>query len=344
MKRLLILLLPALLCAGCVQTAPLPEPTSIPEQDGAAALLEVQLGLLRDRITDTERERALSLMERLYPLRQARLEAGDYEKSAEEERLIRQLNRLYERYTAKYLEDGGAWGPYESPPESVLAQYRISEGDIALSPDVPVRPGGAWDLEDFHDLWAAMTAMLPPGAYDDFTRFTVFTDGTDNVLAYVIPADRRGDKWEIAVDPADAGDGEWFTETVLHEYCHYLTLNDEEVLYDEKPSVHVYCEPGITSRPGSYLDDFYQAFWTGYLDDLLACSDSWNFFLRHEDDFVTSYAATDPSEDIAESFTYFVVWEAPEGDAVWEQKLNFFYRYPELAEFRIQVRECLGLS
>ena len=50
-----------------------------------------------------------------------------------------------------------------------------------------------------------------------------------------------------------------------------------------------------------------------------------------------------PSEDIAESFTYFVLWDAPEGDAVWEEKLNFFYRYPELVEFRTQARARLGL-
>ncbi|MFQ9918858.1 MAG: hypothetical protein ACLRWQ_23270 [Flavonifractor plautii] len=59
--------------------------------------------------------------------------------------------------------------------------------------------------------------------------------------------------------------------------------------------------------------------------------------------FVTDYASTDPSEDIAESFTYFVLWDAPEGDAVWEEKLNFFYRYPELVEFRTQARARLGL-
>ena len=43
------------------------------------------------------------------------------------------------------------------------------------------------------------------------------------------------------------------------------------------------------------------------------------------------------------SFTYFVLWDAPEGDAVWEEKLNFFYRYPELVEFRTQARARLGL-
>ena len=80
-----------------------------------------------------------------------------------------------------------------------------------------------------------------------------------------------------------------------------------------------------------------------YLHDRLANPDSYGFYLRHQADFVTDYASTDPSEDIAESFTYFVLWDAPEGDAVWEEKLNFFYRYPELVEFRTQARARLGL-
>lgn len=138
------------------------------------------------------------------------------------------------------------------------------------------------------------------------------------------------------MDPADAGELDWFTETVLHEYTHYLTLNDTQADYGAPESGARYCEEGMVARSGSYLDDFYHAFWTDYLHDRLANPDSYGFYLRHQADFVTDYASTDPSEDIAESFTYFVLWDAPEGDAVWEEKLNFFYRYPELVEFRTQ--------
>lgn len=81
--------------------------------------------------------------------------------------------------------------------------------------------------------------------------------------------------------------------------------------------METYCEAGMVSREGSYLDDFCQQFWTGYLDDRLADLDSYNFFLRHEEDFVSSYASTDPSEDISESFAFFVLWDVPESEAVW---------------------------
>ena len=100
----------------------------------------------------------------------------------------------------------------------------------------------------------------------------------------------------------------------------------------------------MVARSGSYLDDFYHAFWTDYLHDRLANPDSYGFYLRHQADFVTDYASTDPSEDISESFAFFVLWDVPESEAVWAEKLRFFLDYPELTEFRRQVRENLGLE
>ena len=44
------------------------------------------------------------------------------------------------------------------------------------------------------------------------------------------------------------------------------------------------------------------------------------------------------------SFAFFVLWDVPESEAVWAEKLRFFLDYPELTEFRRQVRENLGLE
>ena len=138
-----------------------------------------------------------------------------------------------------------------------------------------------------------MQAVLPKDAFRDFRSYVPFTDGEGETVAYVLPADPGGSQWEICLDPADMGDRDYFLETVLHEYCHYLTLNHRQADYRGEPTVETYCEAGMVSREGSYLDDFCQQFWTGYLDDRLADLDSYNFFLRHEEDFVSSYASTD---------------------------------------------------
>ena len=144
-----------------------------------------------------------------------------------------------------------------------------------------------------------------------------------------------------------AGSWRWtetyFAETVFHEYCHYLTLNDQQVSYETAPSQGRYTEEGMITHPESYLNAFYQAFWTDYLSDRLADPESTGFYLRHSDDFLTAYAATSPSEDIAESFAFFIMGDKAEGESIQARKQNFFYAYPELVTFRDQAREKLGL-
>lgn len=81
-------------------------------------------------------------------------------------------------------------------------------------------------------------------------------------------------------------------------------------------------------RPDSYLDDFYQAFWLDYIHDRRINQEGIGLFLRHKDDFLNSYAASTPSEDICESFVAFVMRDKVAREKVWEQKVFFFYKYP----------------
>lgn len=302
-------------------------------QTEAQRLANVQLGRLADRLTRDERQKVVELLEWLLPLRRIREAGGTWEPSPQEERLVEQLNRLYEDYTRRYLGDMGSWSPDEEKME-LLAEYDVtSKGQLEPT-----------EGEDrYRSLWEQVEAMLPEGSLDSFDRFTVFTDGEEEVLAYVVPTDDQGARWELAVDPEDANDAASFAETVFHEYCHYLTLNDQQVDYDGQPSYGCYAESDLTARPDSYLNTFYRAFWTDYLDDRLADPETYGFYLRHADDFLTGYAATSPSEDIAESFAYFVLYDRAEGDGIQAQKQNFFYAYPELVAFRDQARTRMGL-
>lgn len=326
-----------LLCAACSETTA--EPPTTAYRAEAERLANAQLGVLAHHISPAERERVVEQLETLVPLRARRMEENRHEKTPTEARLVGVLNRLYERYTIKYLEDGGTWG-YTSPTERELGRYLIAGGDaIRPDPNFTPRPGGGYTEADMALLWTQMVEMLPDGAFEDFERFTVFTDGADETLAYVVPTDDEGKRWEIAVDPADADDWVWFAETVLHEYTHYITLNDTQVDYPGQRTALHYSEDWLAAREDSYLDNFYRTFWVDTLDDRLADMDSYNFYLRHQDDFVSAYASTDPSEDIAESFAYYLLWDTPTGDAVWEQKLRFFTAYPALVSFRQQVRQ-----
>ena len=324
-KYIPLLLLALLLLSACGSSPRL--------QAEARRLAVVQLGKLDGEITEAEHQQVTDLLERLIPLRQAREARGEWEPSGQEERLVAQLNQLYEDCTRRYRGDLGGWSADEEKMEA-LAEYQVrGNGTLELTSGE----------DDYRALWELVDAMLPQGSLDAFDRFTGFTDGEEEILAYVVPTDDDGARWELAVDPMDTGDAVTFAETVFHEYCHYLTLNNRQVTYDLTPSYGCYAESDLTAYPDSYLNTFYHTFWKDYLDDRRADPETYGFYLRHADDFLTSYAATSPSEDIAESFAYFVLYDKAEGDGLQAQKQNFFYAYPELVAFRDQARERLGL-
>lgn len=82
----------------------------------ADALASAQLGELDGLLSEAELAHVHTLVEQLLPLRQAREGENRWRLSTEEANLVDRLNRLYERYTLKYLGGGGSWG-YASPAE-----------------------------------------------------------------------------------------------------------------------------------------------------------------------------------------------------------------------------------
>ena len=333
MKRRVIL---SVLLAGLLSLSacalPIRQGGDVEIQAEAQRLAAAQLGKLDGLLTQEEREQVVEQLEWLLSLRRLRETEGKWEPSSREEQLVSRLNQLYEDYTRRYLGDLGSWSADEEKIE-LLTEYTVKDGGLEA----------VEGKDAYQDLWNQVKAMLPEGSLDAFDRFTVFTDGAEEILAYVVPTDDDGARWELAVDPEDAGDGASFAETVMHEYCHYLTLNNRQVDYGGQPTYGCYAESELTARPSSYLNAFYRAFWTDYLDDRLADPETYGFYLRHSDDFLTSYAATSPSEDIAESFAYFVLYDRAEGEGLQAQKQNFFYAYPELVSFRDQARARMGL-
>jgi hypothetical protein len=81
-------------------------------------------------------------------------------------------------------------------------------------------------------------------------------------------------------------------------------------------------------NPGWGETDTYRA----YYDEQFGL-----FYDKHKDRFLNDYAATDPIEDIAESWAAFVLQPTPQGDSIPEQKIRFFNQFPELVELRYQI-------
>jgi hypothetical protein len=62
---------------------------------------------------------------------------------------------------------------------------------------------------------------------------------------------------------------------------------------------------------------------------------------RPRDQFVTDYAATNPAEDLAETFTIFVTEDRPTGDTIADQKVQLLWADADLVELRAQIRSAL---
>lgn len=183
--------------------------------------------------------------------------------------------------------------------------------------------------------------------------FDTFKMKDTSTLALVVPAKKVPDpSWILAVniDDADYKNPKWRRDMgiiLIHEYAHILTLNKTQV--DHKLSAR-YCKRADRvyiivgcARDTSYVQAFALEFWTQKEVDEADKVGAKKYYKKHKDEFITEYAATNPAEDIAESFTDFVLLQKPDGDTEKEQKVLFFYRYPELVSMRDAIRASVAV-
>ncbi len=143
--------------------------------------------------------------------------------------------------------------------------------------------------------------------------------------------------------------GRWFqfdtVATLIHEYGHLLTMNQENLVNsDTCPADQFFLQRYEECyNANSYMNLFYHSFWKGYEEQWLhagygTVEERIAFYEEHKESFVTTYATVRPYEDIAESFSHFML--TPYNDSpqtVAEEKINFFYQFPELVEYRAFV-------
>lgn len=200
-------------------------------------------------------------------------------------------------------------------------------------------------------VWETFERVATPAfTAEVMAEYRVGDSAESDTLAYVYQTDDP-EYWVLAANLATSRDTEQLIATLIHEYAHILTLGTGQV------------DPGATScdtldldegcaDPGSLLQAFQEEFWSGYEDAPDAAnSDSdvaYEFYLAHEEDFVSDYAATNVVEDIAESFMTFVLEDEPAPGTVTADKLLFFWAEPDLVAIRERIRaefaEELGLA
>ena len=283
------------------------------------------------------------------------------------------ITTLYDKYETSedyaYIEDIKAIiDNYEEINSDIFVEYLLdpidmkayftlnSQKNLVLEPLLPIIESNptSSELETYDKIWREIKDKVGTNLLASLDSFIVYSDGKDETLAYVNYIDDKASRWYMAIDIEDSINmednslKEDFYFTIVHELAHVITLNDTQAIYNSEPSFGKYFEEDISFNEDSYLNEFYNRFWTYSIDEsrIIQNLDNedirYKFFLRHENSFVTDYAATSPSEDIAESFAYFVINEKPMGNEIWEQKVRFFYEFEELVEIKNNIRKRLS--
>jgi len=256
---------------------------------------------------------------------------------------------------------------FDKQNSTILITYEV-KGDKLTGPRIRPVPeelrAKQKDRATHEAIWNYFASIIPGETRTEVAEFSIFTDGKGNHLAAAGPLFSDPKQWILQVDILDSENYHDLTYTMIHEQGHLITLNAEQVppspaifkypnnktIYEQEVSACPQYFPGEgCSTPDSYINEFYNRFWTDLYaywqpinletDEAVRDRMLEDFYKIYEDQFVSKYAATSPSEDIAESWAFFVLSPKPELNSIANEKILFFYEYPELVQLRTKILE-----
>ncbi|MEG1027745.1 MAG: hypothetical protein RSE07_03560, partial [Oscillospiraceae bacterium] len=185
---------------------------------------------------------------------------------------------------------------------------------------------GEYRLGIYQKIYDGAFEFIPEGVAKFFTQFALETDGYSKFGARVDPLNDEMSKWKLNFDvldntTADGGFQRGFLELATHELGHVITMNSEQ--YTTEKTDNTYNDIYGYSRPDSIMNKFYNKFWGDEkYKEHQAFIKEWEanateeeknapikdnlFYQKYRTEFITQYAATEPLEDFAETFKYFV--------------------------------------
>lgn len=209
---------------------------------------------------------------------------------------------------------------------TLVAEYAITNGE-------KLKLQRGTDSKESQAIWQGVAGVLPDAVTSEYLEtFQIFNDSADDTLAFVDDEDGNG-LWRLAISQKDyeESSAKERSITTIHELAHIITLNSTQFLAPTADCPNYETDEGCTTAT-AYLNQFVKNFWQNSGD-------------KRETAFITEYASTNPEEDIAESFAYFVVGAGNTNPSqIKNQKLHFFNRFPELAQMRQEIRNGLFAS
>lgn len=247
------------------------------------------------------------------------------------------------------IEQGGGDSEFGN---SLVAAYNVSGTQLSLTQSGPAS-SGFYNTARQQEFWSFFTGLIPSDMWPQITRLTLYADEEDGTAAYVSAINENDlSKWEMGWNLAYVWDnnndlikGET-AFTAIHEFAHVLTLNAGQVNASASACNSFHTGEGCSNN-NSYINGFYQQFWTDIYDENQTITNDNGyraFYQKYKNRFVSEYAATNPGEDIAESFAVFVVTNLPSANGVADQKLKYFSELEALMTMRQRIRENIDFN
>lgn len=235
-----------------------------------------------------------------------------------------------------------------------ITLYRVDNGDdIVKIKDYKVTGKDLEyqkDIAKHKELWNYVKKLIPKDHRTKIGEFLIMNGTKAKALGSVASLKDDLVSWQLALD-ADTAFGSGGIESlgyvIIHEFGHILTLNSTQL----DPSVTNctnYNPSEGCSKDNSYFNEFFKKYWNDIFDEFQALPDtdaaSDQFYQKYKDRFVTNYASTNLTEDIAEVFASFITDDKPTGTTIANKKVLLFYDKPELLEFRNYSRLSLRVA
>lgn len=225
----------------------------------------------------------------------------------------------------------------------ILATYDV-EGDKFKKVSGKLN---AEQLKKLEYTYGIFTRIIPKSERKNLIKLEVYEK--DASAAYINNHEERTDKMVLGINIDEAKDSSIgpvqkyeIASLFIHEFGHLFSTDNIET----KEGGSCYEPNGPTFdcyKPNSYINVFHNEFWSkvdknykqnGEKDN----KDLRKFYDLNKDNFINSYAASNPYEDFAETFMTFVTEYVPEkSDDVVSQKIAFFYQYDNLVKLRTEI-------
>ncbi len=246
-------------------------------------------------------------------------------------------------------EDEDDWGDADDHGDDEGHDHGVDEAPLAsaeVDGDRLDTSGMSQEVaEQALAIWNRFVELVPADQRQMVSSFELL--GEDYQGAHVYPEDDDPSRWILGVG---LGLGDDLDYVLIHEFGHLLTLQAEEVppSADNGSCPTYHTGEGCALR-GSTMAEFVKRFWPqemrDAIEELYASEDEAAFeafYQERKDQFVTDYAATNPAEDLAETFAHFVTEDRPTGTTIADEKVRMLWADADLVELRSQIRSALG--